>query len=81
MTQEDLARAADMSVSAVSKLEQREMDPSWSTVVRLAKALGVNTLAFEEEAPSPTGQKADADRAAAAEEVKPPAPKRRKKSR
>ena len=47
MTQEALARAAGLGTSAVSKLEQKGVDPSWSTALRLAKALGVNTTAFE----------------------------------
>src|SRR5438105_774208 len=39
LTQEALARAAGVSVSAVSKLEQRGIDPSWSTVLRLAHGI------------------------------------------
>ena len=41
LTQEELARKADMSTSAVAKIEQRDVDPSWSTVGKLARALGV----------------------------------------
>jgi transcriptional regulator with XRE-family HTH domain len=48
MTQEGLARATGLSVSAVSKLEQRSIDPSWSTVQKMAKALGVTCEAFAE---------------------------------
>ncbi len=48
LTQEALARAAGMSVSAVSKLEQHDMDPSWSTVQQLAGGLQVSVLAFVE---------------------------------
>jgi transcriptional regulator with XRE-family HTH domain len=47
LTQEGLARAADISLSSVSKLEQNPTDPSWSTVQSLAKALGVDCKAFE----------------------------------
>jgi transcriptional regulator with XRE-family HTH domain len=41
LTQESLARAADVSVSTVVKLERGAIDPAWSTVLRLAKGLGV----------------------------------------
>ena len=50
LTQEALARAAGISVSAVSKLEQTAIDPSWSTVQALARALGVECKALKEEA-------------------------------
>jgi transcriptional regulator with XRE-family HTH domain len=46
MTQEAVAHAARLTVSAVSKLEQRDVDPAWSTVQRLAKALGVDVREF-----------------------------------
>jgi transcriptional regulator with XRE-family HTH domain len=49
MTQESLARAAGLSVSSVSRLEQRDLDPAWSTVQAIAKALGVSCDAFNEE--------------------------------
>jgi len=49
MSQEALARAADLSLSAISKLEQADMGPSWATVQRIAKALGVSPLTFMEE--------------------------------
>lgn len=54
MTQEALARAAGMSTSTISKLEQREdMDPTWSTVRKLTSALGLKCGAFEDEAEAP----------------------------
>ena len=53
LTQEKLARQADMSTSAVSKLEQGGIDPSWSTVQRLARALGVRVEAFDEDEAGP----------------------------
>ena len=37
MTQEGLARAAELSTSAVARIEQRGKDPAWSTVRRLAR--------------------------------------------
>lgn len=49
MTQEALARSADLSLSMVAKLERGGVDPSWSTIQRLARALGVNCLAFTED--------------------------------
>jgi transcriptional regulator with XRE-family HTH domain len=50
LSQEALARAADVSTSTVSKLEQRAADPSWSTVQALAKALGVSVTVFQADA-------------------------------
>jgi len=49
LTQEGLARAAGLSTSAVARIEQRGKDPAWSTVQRLARALGVALSAFETE--------------------------------
>ena len=48
MTQEKLARAADLSLMTVAKLEHKEgVDPNWSTVVKLARALGVSVAEFD----------------------------------
>jgi transcriptional regulator with XRE-family HTH domain len=47
LTQEALARLAGLSTFTVSKLEQGGVDPSWSTVKKLARALGVSVAAFE----------------------------------
>jgi transcriptional regulator with XRE-family HTH domain len=49
LTQEGLARAAGVTTSAISKLEQLQIDPSWSTVQQLATALGVSVAAFAED--------------------------------
>ncbi len=50
LTQEGLARAADLSSATVAKLEHvKGMDPSWSTVVKLADALNVSTDAFRSD--------------------------------
>lgn len=46
-TQQQLANAAGMSLSAVAKLEQGETDPTWNTVRALAKALGVSVAEFD----------------------------------
>jgi len=50
MTQAGLAEAAGLHLSVVFKIEQgvRE-DPSWATVKALAKALGVDCTAFDDE--------------------------------
>ena len=47
MTQKSLAKASDMAVQSIAKLEQGWADPVWSTVQKLAAALGVNCSAFE----------------------------------
>lgn len=74
MSQESLARAAGISVSSVSKLEQRaDQDPAWSTVQAIARALGVDCTAFsdcedvkgesqEEEKPAGKAKKKDKDK-------------------
>ncbi|MBP3959590.1 helix-turn-helix transcriptional regulator [Gemmata sp. G18] len=48
MTQEALARAANVSNATVAKLEQGLGDPTWNTVVALARALGVSVAEFDE---------------------------------
>ncbi|MFL5909283.1 MAG: helix-turn-helix domain-containing protein [Gaiellaceae bacterium] len=53
MTQEGLARAAGVSVGTVSKLEQKGIDPSWSTVQKLAGALGVPVGDFATDGTGP----------------------------
>jgi transcriptional regulator with XRE-family HTH domain len=52
VTQEALARTAGLSTSAIAKLEQRDLDPSWSTVQALAKALGVSCDDFAADEPN-----------------------------
>ncbi len=51
LSQKDLAEKAGLSQRAVSHLEQLRNEPSWSSVVALADALGVTPMAFLE---SPT---------------------------
>jgi DNA-binding XRE family transcriptional regulator len=48
-TQEELGRAADLSVFAITKLERGLTAPSWATVKALAKALGVSVQVFEDD--------------------------------
>lgn len=50
LTQDGLAERAEMSKAGVADLEQGRREPSWATVVALAKALGVTCQAFQEEA-------------------------------
>jgi transcriptional regulator with XRE-family HTH domain len=48
-SQEGLAREANVSVGTIVKLESgRIVDPAWSTIRRLAKALKTDTRAFEQ---------------------------------
>ena len=46
LSQQQLAVAAGLSVSFVAKLEQTDSDPSWTTVQKIARALGVDCNAF-----------------------------------
>ncbi len=52
LTQKELAEKAGISQRAVSHYEQNLTDPSWSSALALARALGVTVLAFT-KAPSP----------------------------
>jgi transcriptional regulator with XRE-family HTH domain len=47
LTQQQLADAAGLALSAVAKLEQGKGDPTWNTVRVLAKALGVSVAEFD----------------------------------
>jgi putative transcriptional regulator len=49
LTQKQLADRAGISQRAVSHWEQGLREPSWSNVLALAGALGVDCLAFQEE--------------------------------
>lgn len=51
LTQEALARQANISLSQISKMELKNVDPSWSTVKRLARALSVSVAAFDTDDP------------------------------
>jgi DNA-binding XRE family transcriptional regulator len=50
MTQEGLARAADLSASTVAKLERGPLDPHWATALALADALGASLDDFRDKA-------------------------------
>jgi transcriptional regulator with XRE-family HTH domain len=41
VTQEAVAHAAGLTVSTYARIERGEADPKWSTVIRIAGALGV----------------------------------------
>jgi transcriptional regulator with XRE-family HTH domain len=56
LSQDGLARAAGLSTSTVAKIERLDIDPSWTTVQALAKALGVDCTAFQDEAPAKKGK-------------------------
>jgi len=59
LSQEALARKADLSTGTVVKLERasKPKDPSWTTVLALAKALGVSLTEFAEPPTTPTPSK------------------------
>lgn len=48
MTQEQLATKADIPLSTIRNQEQGHRLPSWPTIVKLARALGVSTDVFTE---------------------------------
>jgi transcriptional regulator with XRE-family HTH domain len=58
MTQEQLARAANLGLSHLARLEQGVItDPSWSTVRAVAQALGVAVTDLEDGKPKGEPQK------------------------
>jgi transcriptional regulator with XRE-family HTH domain len=76
LTQQELADKAGLSKAGIADLEQARREPSWSTAVALAEALGVAVTSFlKEPAPRPqAGRGRPPKRAGEAEEE--PAPKR-----
>ena len=48
ITQEQLARAAGISQKALSKIETNEVEPRFSTIRKLAKALDIAPYEFVE---------------------------------
>jgi transcriptional regulator with XRE-family HTH domain len=77
MTQEAVARAAGLSTSTIAKLEHAGVDPSWSTVVLIAKAIGVGVGAFETDAAGANAEEQASDAAKRAK--RGPAEGRRRK--
>jgi transcriptional regulator with XRE-family HTH domain len=47
LSQSQLAEAAGMHLGGVTKLEQAEREPTWATVLDLARALGVSCQEFQ----------------------------------
>lgn len=43
LTQEDAAHAASLTVGSYARIERGQADPAWSTVQRIAQALGAST--------------------------------------
>lgn len=55
VSQYKLAELSGLSKQALSQLEKGDREPSWETVQKLARGLGVTVLAFvAEEEPPPT---------------------------
>jgi transcriptional regulator with XRE-family HTH domain len=52
LSQDKLAKAANLATSTVAKLENAGNEPSWTTVQALAKALNVDYGAFADDAPA-----------------------------
>ena len=48
-TQERLAREAGISQKALSKIENDDVEPRFSTIIRLAAALGVDPSEFVDD--------------------------------
>jgi transcriptional regulator with XRE-family HTH domain len=57
LTQQALADMVDYHTLTIAKLEQGVQEPTWPTVLTLAKALGVNCGAFEIEGPAEPAEK------------------------
>jgi transcriptional regulator with XRE-family HTH domain len=56
-TQEDLAHRAGLTVAAFARIERGNANPTWTTVRRIAEALGITlaTLGEQVENPPPEG--------------------------
>jgi transcriptional regulator with XRE-family HTH domain len=52
LTQAALAERAGLHLHGLTKLEQGDREPAWSTVLALAEALGVGCQAFVDETAS-----------------------------
>jgi DNA-binding XRE family transcriptional regulator len=52
LTQQQLAEKADLYQFSIAKLEQGVQEPTWPTVLALAKALEVDCLAFQQTMPA-----------------------------
>jgi transcriptional regulator with XRE-family HTH domain len=52
LTQRELAEKAGLHLMGLAKIEQGDRSPSWESVQKLAKALGVSCSAFEDTTPT-----------------------------
>jgi DNA-binding XRE family transcriptional regulator len=50
MTQHELAERSGIHRQTIARIELGDHQPSWQTALALARALGVNCLAFQEDA-------------------------------
>lgn len=55
ITQEDLAHKAGITTGTLSKIERGLANPSWTTVERIAGALGTNVARLAAAAEQPLG--------------------------
>ena len=51
MTQDDLSRAAHVSLAAIRNLEQGVTEPTFTTAIRIARALGVSLDELAKDVP------------------------------
>ncbi|HVD40224.1 MAG TPA: helix-turn-helix transcriptional regulator [Solirubrobacterales bacterium] len=61
LQQEMLARHADLSVTTVSYIERRMVNPSWSTVEKIVRALGVSLVEIARQIEEQEAAGRDAD--------------------
>jgi transcriptional regulator with XRE-family HTH domain len=52
ISQYELAKRSGVSGQAISRIEKGEREPGWSTVRKLARALGVSVAVFDVEPPA-----------------------------
>lgn len=76
LTQQQMAENAGMALRTVTALESGDRKPTWSTVLTLARALGVTCEAFTQEPADVSQRKPGRPRK---EEPAKKTPKRRKK--
>jgi len=84
LTQAQLAEKAGLHLGAIFKLEQGKREPAWETVQVIARALGVNCLAFSDEStntPAKAAGKAASGRTAGKSGEEPPKGKKRSTKR
>jgi transcriptional regulator with XRE-family HTH domain len=86
LTQHDLAKKIGVHVDAVARWEQGRREPSWTTVLALAGALGVDCTAFTTpptEGAEPRGRgrprKVEGDQAGTEQPIQQKGRKRKKK--